>query len=134
MHEPKYRQKIAIWAPSHNIVGLCPSQLRHVSTIGKNLLSSNVSATCRHNMVNFGILTAEIRWRVWGTPANFNTFRASSERQPNFAALNRGQGHHHVGHWPTFLAYFDQLTSICGFCQPQNVNVGSLICMKVYVV
>jgi len=26
-------------------------------------------------MVNFGPLTAEIRWRVWGTPANFNGFR-----------------------------------------------------------
>jgi len=25
-------------------------------------------------MVNFGLLTAEIRWRVWGTPANFNGF------------------------------------------------------------
>ena len=25
--------------------------------------------------MNFGILTAEIRWRVWGTPANFNEFR-----------------------------------------------------------
>jgi len=26
-------------------------------------------------MVNFGVLTAEICWRVWGTPANFNGFR-----------------------------------------------------------
>jgi len=26
-------------------------------------------------MVNFGLLTAEIRWRVWGTSANFNEFR-----------------------------------------------------------
>jgi len=26
-------------------------------------------------MVNFGPLAAEIRWRVWGTPANFNGFR-----------------------------------------------------------
>ena len=26
------------------------------------------------NMVNFGPLTAEICWRVWGTPANFNRF------------------------------------------------------------
>jgi len=51
-------------------------------------------------MVNFGLLTAEIRWRVWGTPANFNGFsrlgsvtarHSSSGRQPNFAALNRGR-------------------------------------------
>jgi len=27
-------------------------------------------------MVNFGLLTAEICWRVWGIPANFNRFRA----------------------------------------------------------
>jgi len=51
------------------------SQLRHISTIGKNLLSSNMSSTCHHNMVNFGPLVAENRWRVWGTPANFNGFR-----------------------------------------------------------
>jgi len=50
--------------------------LRHASTIGKKLLNSNISSTCRHNMVNFGPLTAEIGWRVSGTPANFNGFRA----------------------------------------------------------
>ena len=41
----------------------------------KNLLNSNTSSRCRHNMVNFGLLTAEIGWWVWGTPANFNGFR-----------------------------------------------------------
>jgi len=51
------------------------SQLRHVSTIGKNLLNNDTSSTCSHNMVNFGLLTTEIRWRVWGTPANFNGLR-----------------------------------------------------------
>ena len=34
-------------------------------------------------MVNFGPLTAEIRWRVWGNPENFNVFRI-------FAALLHG--------------------------------------------
>ena len=53
------------------------SQLRHVSTIGKNLLSSNTStsSTCPYNKVNFGPLAAEIVSLVWGTPANFNRFR-----------------------------------------------------------
>jgi len=41
----------------------------------KNLLSSNISSTCPHNMVNFGQLTAEIDWRVWGTPSYFNGHR-----------------------------------------------------------
>jgi len=51
-----------------------------------------------HNMVNFGPLAAEIGWRVWGTPGNFNGFRVlaallhgTSGRQPNFEALNRGR-------------------------------------------
>ena len=50
------------------------SQLRHISTIGKTLLSSNISFTCSCNMVNFGPLAAEIGPVVWGTPANFNGF------------------------------------------------------------
>jgi len=43
--------------------------------MGKNLLNNNISSRCPHNMVNFGPLAAEIDWRVWGTPANFNGFR-----------------------------------------------------------
>jgi len=40
----------------------------------EKLLSGDMFFTCPHNMVNFGLLTAEISWRVWGTPANFNGF------------------------------------------------------------
>jgi len=40
----------------------------------KNLLNIDTFSTCPHNMVNFGVLTAEICWRVWGSPANFNGF------------------------------------------------------------
>jgi len=40
----------------------------------KNVLHSNISSTCSDNMVNFGLLTVAICWRVWGTPANFNGF------------------------------------------------------------
>jgi len=74
------------------------SQLRHVSTTGK-MLSSKISSTCFHNMVNFGPLTAEIGSGAWGTPANFSGFRVlaallhgtTSGPQPNFAVLNRGR-------------------------------------------
>jgi len=41
----------------------------------KKLLSSNISSTCPHIMVNFGPLAAEIDPVVWGTPGNFNGFR-----------------------------------------------------------
>jgi len=51
------------------------SQQMHVSTIGKKLLSSNISSTRPHDMANVGPLTAEIGSVVWGTPANFKGFR-----------------------------------------------------------
>jgi len=60
----------------------------------KNLLSSNISSTCPHNIVNFGPLAAEIGLPVWGTSSNFNGFRitarqSSSERQPNCGLQQR---------------------------------------------
>jgi len=67
-------------------------------------------------MLKFGILTAEICWRVWGTPANFNGFRvlavllhgtlvvfvSQTLRCWTEGATYIRQGGHHVGHWPTF--------------------------------
>jgi len=47
----------------------------HIDNQKKNLLSSNISSTRSHNIVNFGLLPAEIRLPVWVTPANFNSFR-----------------------------------------------------------
>ena len=75
MQDPKNRQKITIWAPSHTFDGL---YLRNEGTHRqpeKQLLNSNVSPICPHNMANFGPLVAEILSLVWGTPANFNGFR-----------------------------------------------------------
>jgi len=95
----KYRpHKIVISTPSHNFVGLLSSQLRHASTVGKNLLNSNTSSTRPDHIVNFGPLTAETCWRVWGTPANFNGFRVLAALLlaslvvgvSQTAALNRG--------------------------------------------
>jgi len=68
------RQIFTICAPSRTIAQLCralSSQLRHVSTIGKKLVKQQCLP---HDTVNFGPLAAEICWRVWGTPANFNGF------------------------------------------------------------
>ena len=65
----------------------------------KNLLSSNISSTCPHNMVNFGPLAAEIVSLVWGTPGNFNGFGVLAALLhgtlvvvvSQTAALNRGR-------------------------------------------
>jgi len=115
---PKNRQKVAIWAPSHNFVAL---YLRNWDTYrqSEKLLNSNISPICPHNMVNFGLLAAEICWRVWGTPANFNGFRvwaallhgiivvgvSQTLRRWTKSATYIRQGGHHVGHWPTFLVF-----------------------------
>ena len=93
------RKKSPFW---HNRTTLSGSIFAAEACIDnrKNLLNSNTSSTCPHNMVNFRLLTAEICWRVSGTPANLNGFRVlaallhgtlSTGRQPNFAALNRGR-------------------------------------------
>jgi len=82
----------------------------------KDLLSSNISSTCSHNMANFSPLAAEIGPVVWGTPANFNGFRilaallhgtpvlgiSQTVRRWTEGATYIRQGGHHVGHWPTF--------------------------------
>jgi len=72
----KYRtQKKLSYGNHRKICSAMSSQLRHVSRIGKSLLNSNIFSTSPRNMVNFGPLTAEICWWVWGTPGNFNRFR-----------------------------------------------------------
>jgi len=71
------RKKVAKNRNLVTIPQLCraiSSQLRHVLTIGKIMLSSNMSSTCPINMVNLGPLAAEIDPVVWGTSANFNGF------------------------------------------------------------
>ena len=91
----------------------------------KNLLSSNISPTCPHNMVNFGPLAAEILLLVWGTPGNFNGFcilaallhgtlvvGVSKPRRWTEGATYIRQSGHHVGHWPTFLVHHSNSSQI----------------------
>jgi len=88
--------------PSHTIAQLLS---RHIFATKasiecwKKMLNTNTSSTCPDNMVNFGPITAENCWRVWGTPANFNDFRVfapllhgtSAVGVSQSAALNRGR-------------------------------------------
>jgi len=70
----KKSPKIAIWAPSHNFVGLHLYNWGTYRQSEKDLLNSYISSTCPHNMVNVGPLTADIGLPVWGTPANWTGF------------------------------------------------------------
>ena len=59
-----HKKSPKISPPRHHVTcTLCraiSSQLRHVSTIGKTLFSSNSSSTCPRNIANVSPLTAEI--------------------------------------------------------------------------
>ena len=71
----------------------------------KKLLSSNISSRCPHNMVNFGLIAAEILSLVWSTPANFNGFCVLAALLhgtlvvgvSQTAAFNRGRHLHSAG-------------------------------------
>jgi len=105
--------------PYHHFVGLHLRNWGIYRQSEKNLLSSNISSTCSHNIVNFGLLAAEIFSGVWGTPATFNGFRvlaallhgsqvvsiSQTLRRCTEGATYVRQGNHHFGHWPTFLVY-----------------------------
>ena len=97
------RKKVAKNRHLGTIIQLCraiSSQLRHVSTIGKNLLSSNISSTCPRDMVNLRPTSGWDRFVSLGHPCKFQRVwrlgsvtgrHSSSGRQPNFALLNRGR-------------------------------------------
>ena len=93
----KYRtQKFAKNLPSAHhrttLTGYIFATKTRIDNRKKNLLSSNISSRCPHNMVNFGPLAAEIGWQVWGTPANFNGFRilASLLQRRRSTKVNQG--------------------------------------------
>ena len=71
----KSRQKSPSGHHRTTLSGYIFATKAHIDNRKKNLLSSNISSTCPHNMVNFGPLVAEIVSLVWGTPPNFNWFR-----------------------------------------------------------
>jgi len=107
------------------IAQLCPavsSHVRHVSTIRKNLLSSNMSSIRPHNMVNFGPLAAEFCWRVWGTPANFNGFRVLAALLQRRRSAEANQTLHDVWPCPALLHY---IYISGGSCTPDRILPGA---------
>jgi len=115
----KNRKKVAIWASSHNFVGL---YLRNEGTYRqseKNLLNSNISPTCPHNMVNFGPLAAEIGSRH---PTNFNGFRVLDSLLQRRRSTEANQTFHDV--WPSprlvrYIYIFGGSWPLTEFCQVQ---------------
>ena len=113
----------------------------------KNLISSNISSTCTNDMANFGVLAAEIFSLVSGTPANFNGFRVMAAllhgtpvcgvsqtlRRWTKGATYIQQGGHHVGHWPTFLAYIYVFITCTSISQTFNDHSRSSWMINIWV-
>ena len=64
-----------------------------------------MSYTCPHNMVNFGPLMAEIGSGVWGTPANFNSFRVLALLPQRRRSTEANQTFHNVWPLPALVEY-----------------------------
>jgi len=122
LHAARWKYRTQKKSPSRYHRTSCravSSQLRHISTIRKNSLSSNTLPTYPDNVVNFGPVTAEIGSWVWGTPPNFNGFHVLAallhgtlvEGVSQTAALNRGR-HLYLAGWPSRWA----LAHISKFC------------------
>jgi len=77
IQDAKKSPKITIWATSHNLSGYIFATAARIDN-RKNLSNSSMFSRCRHNIVNFGPLAAEVSSGVWGTPTNFNGFRLGS--------------------------------------------------------
>jgi len=97
----------------------------------KNLLSSNISSTCPHNMANFGPLAAEIVSGVWGVwsvclpaPQQISTGFVSCLRYCSDVAYQRPTKLCTVfGHTPGLLHYiyiFGGTCPLTEFCLVKN--------------
>jgi len=121
----KSRQKSPCGHHPRNLLGYIFATKACIDNLKKNLLSSNISSTCPHNMVNFSPLAAEIISLVWGTPGNFNRFCVLAALLHSTlvvgvsqtAALNRGRHLYSAGrpsrwalaHISSILVCFDVL-------------------------
>jgi len=80
-------------------------------------------STCAHNMVNFDPLTAEISWRVRGTPANINGFRVLPSLLQRRRSPEANQTLYDVWPSPWLLQYIFVFGGSCPltkFCPVQN--------------
>jgi len=87
------------------------------------LLSSNISSTCPHNMVNFSLLVAEIVSLVWGTPANFNGFCVLASLLQRRRWTEANQTLHNVWPLPGLVDYiynFGGCFYVTEFCHVLN--------------
>jgi len=112
------------------------SQLRHVIDNGKKLVKQQHISSHVHNMANFGPLTDEIDWRVWGTPANFNGFCSFPSLLQRCRSLKANQTLHGVWPSPGLVHYihFWGLLPLTEFCAVQSSLYAQVLHSPIYLV
>ena len=118
----KSRQKSPSGHHRTTLLGYIFATKAHIDN-RKNLLSSNISSTRPYNMVNFGLLAAEIVSLVWGTPGNFNGFRVLASLLQRRRSTEVNQTLHYVWPSPRLVRYiytFGISCSLTEFCHVQN--------------
>jgi len=76
IQDAKNREKLAISAPSHNILSGCIFTTKAcIDNLKKLVKRQYLLHMSSQYMANFGSLKDEIGSGVWSTPANFNGFR-----------------------------------------------------------
>jgi len=110
------------------------SQLRHLSTIGKHFLNSNISSTCPYKKVNFGPLTAEseIYWGSLGHPAYFSGFRLLASLLHRRRSTEVNQALHNI--WPSpglvhYIYIFGALNPNFAKCK---IHFAAKFCVLLY--
>jgi len=92
------RKKSPFWHHRTTLSGCIFAAKACIDNRKKNLLNSNTSSRCPHNMVNSGLLMRSVG--EFGHPCKFQrvshlgsvtAWHSSSGRQPNFAASNTGR-------------------------------------------
>jgi len=110
------------------------SQLRHVSTIGKNMLGTNTCSTCCHN--NGWELLASLghpcKFQLVSRLGGVTTRYSSSGRQPKFAASNRGRHLYSAGRparWA--LAHISSIEVIMWVFFVRNWKIITVFCLRI---
>jgi len=125
----KLREKVPSVHHRTSLSGYIFATKAFIDSRKKNLLNSNIFSICLHNMVNFGLLMAEISWQVWDTPANFNGFRVLASVLHRRRSMEVHQTLHDV--WPSpglvhYIYIFVGCCTLTEFCQVPNSLHSSL--------
>jgi len=95
-----------------------------------------MSFTCPHghNTVNVGPLTAEIGWRVWGTPANFNVTKFQRVSRCCFVtaptSLNGGQPNFALCLSVAWACTLGQYIRFWGLLPPNGILQGAKFTLR----